>query len=77
VVPFLTGFGEYRDMDGMFELVGELCGLPGAKAVCLAELLGNERRDAADRRGLPEESAATQVLAGERVYAVYPSELDD
>ncbi|HEX9640000.1 MAG TPA: hypothetical protein VGB13_01660 [Candidatus Krumholzibacteria bacterium] len=77
VVPFLSGFGGYRDVDGMFELVGELCALPGAKAVCLAELLGDERRDAADSKGLPEGSPALEFLRGERVYAVYPAELDE
>jgi hypothetical protein len=77
VVPFLSGFGGFRDMDGMFALVGELSSLPGAKAVCLAELLGDERRDAADRNGLPAGSPAMEFLAGERVYAVYPAELDD
>jgi hypothetical protein len=61
----------------MFELVGELCALPGAKAVCLAELLGDERRDAADSKGLPEGSPALEFLRGERVYAVYPAELDE
>lgn len=73
-VPFLTGLGAFRDMDGMFEAVDRLWALPRVKLVCLAELLGDERRDAADRRDLPAGAAA---LAGERVYALYPAELDD
>jgi hypothetical protein len=73
-VPFLTGFGAFRDMDGMFSLVLKLWSAPGVRAVCLAELLGDERRDAADLRDLP---AGGEALQGERIYAVYPASLDN
>lgn len=73
-VPFLTGFGAFRDMDGMFALVERLWSVPRVRLVCLAELLGDERRDAADLRDIP---AATDALAGERVYALYPAALDE
>lgn len=74
-IPFLTGFGGYRDMDGMFALVAALWEHPRVRAVCLGELLGDERRDAADRRGLPP--GAPDPTSSERVYALYPAHLDD
>jgi len=76
-LPFLTGFGSYRDMDGMFELVGELWRAPGVRAVCLAELLGDDRRDAADLRDFEGSGIEATPLSGERIYAVYPSHLDE
>ena len=76
-LPFLTGFGAYRDMDGMFALVAKLWSMPGVRAVCLAELLGDERRDAADLRDFQGASDAQGALQGERIYAVYPASLDD
>lgn len=74
--PFLAGLGSFRDLDGMFELVAKLWEVPGVKAVLLGELTGHARIDAA------EEAAAAQLggaphLAGERIYALYPSHLDD
>jgi len=74
-IPFLTGFGSFRDMDGMFALVSALWEHPRVRAVCLGELLGDERRDAADRRDLPP--GAPDPTAQERVYALYPAHLDD
>lgn len=75
-LPFLTGFGSYRDLDGMFALVQELWDPPRVPVVCLGELLGDERRDAADLAGL-DAAARAGALEGERVYAVYPAALDD
>ncbi len=74
VVPFLTGFGSYRDIDGMFAIVSRLWEHPDVKLVCFAELLGDARRDAADLTILQDLQLATPVLEGERVYAVYPAE---
>ena len=75
-LPFFTGFGSYRDMDGMFEAVQRLWDPPRVPLVCLAELLGDPRRDEADRRGL-QGDAASVALEGERVYALYPASLDE
>ncbi len=74
--PFLSGLGRFRDLDGMFELVAKLWETPGVKAVLLGELTGHARIDAA------EDAAAAQLggaphLAGERIYALYPSHLDE
>ncbi len=75
-LPFLTGFGAFRDIDGMFALVQELVDPPRRPVVCLAELLGDDRRDAADARDR-EGSAESMWYDDERVYAVYPGFLDD
>jgi hypothetical protein len=75
-LPFFTGFGPYRDVDGMFEVVLELWDPPRVPVVCLAELLGDDRREAADRAGLDADTAQG-VPSGERVYAVYPASMDD
>ncbi len=74
-LPFFTGFGSFRDLDGMFTLVGSLWDPPRVPVVCLGELLGDERRDAADLAAL-DASSREGALRGERVYAVYPAELD-
>ncbi len=76
-VPFFTGFGSMRDIDGMFALVSKLTERDTIKVVCLAELQGDERRDAADLAGLRPGSDQASALAGERVYAVYSADLDD
>lgn len=75
-LPFLAGLGSFRDLDGMFELVATLWEDARVKAVLLGELTGQERIDAA------EEAAAAPLggaphLSGERVYALYPSRLDE
>lgn len=75
-LPFLTGFGAYRDLDGMFAAVSSLLSPPERPVLCFGELLGDERREAADRRGL-EESLPSAWLDDERVYAIYPSALDE
>jgi probable selenium-dependent hydroxylase accessory protein YqeC len=74
--PFLAGLGSFRDLDGMFEVVAKLWETEGVKAVLLGELTGDARIDAA------EEAAAAQLggaphLGGERIYALYPSRLDE
>jgi hypothetical protein len=74
--PFLAGLGSFRDLDGMFEVVARLWETKGVKAVLLGELTGHARIDAA------EEAAAAQLggaphLSGERIYALYPSRLDE
>ena len=74
-MPFLTGFGSFRDLDGMFALVQALWEDPRVPVVCLGELLGDERRDAADLAAL-DASTRAGALSGDRVYAVYPAELD-
>lgn len=74
-LPFFTGFGSFRDLDGMFALVGSLWDPPRVPVVCLGELLGDERRDAADLAAL-DASSRVGALRGERVYALYPAELD-
>jgi probable selenium-dependent hydroxylase accessory protein YqeC len=74
-LPFLTSFGSYRDLDGMFALVQSLWDPPRLPVVCLGELLGDERRDAADLAALAGE-AAQQMLERERVYAIYPALMD-
>jgi len=73
-LPFLTGLGAWRDLDGMFRVVQELWQNPGVLVVALAELLGDERREHADLRGIPERVA--RPFEGRRIYAVYPAELD-
>ena len=77
VLPFLCGFGAYRDVDGMFALVSELWERPGLRAVLLAELVGNPRIDAAERLQAGEAPSGASHLEGERVYALYPARLDD
>lgn len=74
-LPFFTGFGSFRDLDGMFTLVGSLWDPPRLPVVCLGELLGDERRDAADLAAL-DASSREGALRGDRVYAVYPADLD-
>lgn len=76
VLPFLTGFGAFRDLDGMFAAVERLLDPPQRPVLCFGELLGDERRDGADRRGI-DEAHASPWLDDERVYAVYPAALDD
>jgi hypothetical protein len=73
-LPFLTGLGAWRDVDGMFAIVQEFWADPRIWVVALAELMGDERRDAADLRDLP--AHVDDPFAGERVYAVYPAALD-
>ena len=73
-LPFLTGLGAWRDLDGMFSIVQELWQDPRVWVVALGELIGDERRDAADLRDLP--SHVDDPFADGRVYAVYPSMLD-
>ncbi|HKK71888.1 MAG TPA: hypothetical protein VKA86_11765 [Candidatus Krumholzibacteria bacterium] len=75
-LPFLTGFGAFRDIDGMFDLVQELVDPPRRPVVCLAELLGDERRDTADARDRAGESESPWH-DDERVYAIYPAWLDE
>jgi len=77
LMPFFTGFGSFRDMDGMFDIVMQLCAHDRVRAVCLAELLGDERRDSADRASLGEGSPAGDLLSGERIYTVYPAENEE
>lgn len=74
-LPFLTGLGAWRDLDGMFEIVQQFWSDPRVWVVALGELIGDERRDAADVRDLPEH--VDDPFAGERVYAVYPAALDE
>lgn len=74
-LPFLTGLGAWRDVDGMFEIVQQFWSDPRVWVVALGELLGDERRDAADVRDLP--AHVEDPFAGERVYAVYPAQLDE
>jgi hypothetical protein len=73
-LPFLTGLGAWRDLDGMFAIVQEFWADPRVWVVALGELIGDERRDAADLRDLP--GHVDSPFAGERVYAVYPAALD-
>ena len=74
-LPFLTGLGAWRDVDGMFDIVQQFWSDPRVWVVALGELLGDERRDAADTRDLP--AHVEDPFAGERVYAVYPAALDE
>jgi hypothetical protein len=74
-LPFLTGLGAWRDLDGMFEIVQQFWSDSRVWVVALGELLGDERRDAADVRDLP--AHVEDPFAGERVYAVYPAALDE
>lgn len=74
-LPFLTGMGLWRDLDGMFAIVQEFWEDPRVWVVALGELLGNERRDQADLRDLPER--VPNPLDHDRVYAVYPAALDE
>ena len=74
-LPFLTGLGAWRDLDGMFAIVQEFWEDPRVWVVVLGELIGDERRDAADLRGLP--GHVEDPFATGRVYAVYPAALDD
>lgn len=73
-LPFLTGLGAWRDLDGMFSIVQRFWDDPRVWVVALGELIGDERRDLADLRGLPAQ--VDDPFAGGRVYAVYPSALD-
>jgi hypothetical protein len=73
-LPFLTGLGAWRDLDGMFSIVQELWQDPRVWVVALGELIGDERRDAADLRDLP--AHVDDPFADGRVYAVYPAILD-
>jgi hypothetical protein len=73
-LPFLTGLGAWRDLDGMFSIVQELWQDPRVWVVALAELIGDERREAADLRDLP--AHVDDPFANGRVYAVYPASLD-
>lgn len=73
-LPFLTGLGAWRDLDGMFEIVQQFWQDPRVWVVALGELLGDERRDAADLRDLP--AHVEDPFGGGRIYAVYPAELD-
>jgi len=74
-LPFFAGFGAYRDLDGMFSAVEAVLDPPERPVLCFAELLGDARRDAADRRGM-EQALGDEWLDDERVYAVYPAALD-
>lgn len=74
-LPFLTGLGAWRDVDGMFSIVQQFWEDPRVWVVALGELIGDERRDTADLRDLP--GHVDDPFAGERVYAVYPAELDE
>jgi hypothetical protein len=74
-IPFLTGLASLRDMDAMFTLGQELF-RHGARIVCFGELLGDPRRDEADRRGVAESVAAETLLRGERIYAIHAEEED-
>jgi hypothetical protein len=62
-------------MDAMFTLGQELF-RHGARIVCFGELLGDPRRDEADRRGVAESVAAETLLRGERIYAIHAEEED-
>ena len=72
-LPFLTGFGAYRDLDGMFALAQELIDLPRVPVICLAELLGDERREAAEARDRPGDPPWADE---DRIYAIHPASLD-
>lgn len=74
-LPFLTGLGAWRDLDGMFSIVQEFWQDPRVWVVALGELIGDERRDAADLRDLPAQ--VQDPFANGRIYAVYPAGLDD
>lgn len=74
-LPFLTNLASWRDLDGMFRIVQEFWDDPRVWVVVLAELLGDERRDAADLRGLP--GHVDDPFADGRIYAVYPAALDE
>jgi hypothetical protein len=73
-LPFLTGLGAWRDLDGMFSIVQELWQDPRVWVVALGELTGDERRETADLRDLP--AHVDDPFADGRVYAVYPAILD-
>jgi hypothetical protein len=74
-LPFLTGLGAWRDLDGMFSIVQEFWDDPRVWVVALAELVGDERREEADLRGVP--AGVAMPFEGDRIYAVYPAALDE
>ncbi len=75
-LPFLTGLAAFRDLDAMFALVEGLWEDPRVAVVCLGEMLGDPRREAADARGLTP-ARESELPRGERVWAVYRAALDD
>jgi hypothetical protein len=76
-IPFLSGFGALRDVDAMFGLGQRLWEDFGARLVCFGELMGDPRRDAADRAGIEGSAASGDFLTEGRVYAIYPARLDE
>lgn len=77
VLPFLAGFGAYRDVDGMFALVARLWEEERLRAVLLGELVGEARIDQAERLHATHSPSGPTHLEGERVYALYPAHLDE
>ncbi len=75
-IPFLTGFGALRDIDAMFSIGRELWEEHGARWLGFGELLGDERRDLADRAGVEDTPAAQQFLQEDRIYVIYPASVD-
>jgi hypothetical protein len=76
-IPFLSGLGALRDVDAMFDLGQRLWEDFGARLVCFGELIGDPRRDAADRAGIEGSAASGDFLTEDRVYAIYPARLDE
>ncbi len=76
-IPFLAGFGSYRDMDGMFALVTELWEDERLRAVLLGELVGEARIDEAERIHAADSPTGASHLSGERIFALYPAHLDN
>jgi hypothetical protein len=74
-LPFLTGLGAWRDLDGMFSIVQNFWDDPRVWVVALGELVGDARRDEADLRGLP--AGVPTPFESDRIYAVYPAALDE
>jgi hypothetical protein len=77
IVPVLTGFGSFRNMDGMFEMVLRLWKHERVQLVLLAEFVGDPRRDAADLAALGPQRAEPAMFRGERVYALHPVRTDE
>ena len=77
VLPFLAGLADFRDMDGMFEMVARLWDDPRIKVVLMGELVGPRRIDAAEEKAAEALPGGAPHLEGERIYALYPARLDE
>jgi hypothetical protein len=76
-LPFLASLARFADLDAMFALVADLWDEERVRGVLLGELVGDPRRDEADRIAFAAGGEEPPHLAGERIYCLYPSGLDD